>query len=153
MNEYMIQALEEAKKAYRLGEVPVGAVIVKDGIIVGRGHNLTETLKDPTAHAEIIAIRQAAKELGGFRLIGCSMYVTVEPCSMCAGALVWSRMEKVYIGTPDPKAGACGSIFNIVQEPKLNHRVEIEIGIMQEECSGIMKRFFKELREKKSEGI
>ncbi len=148
-NKYMAEALREAKKAYELGEVPVGAVVVRNGEIVGRGHNLTETTKDPTAHAEMLAIRQAAEKLGGFRLIGCSMYVTVEPCSMCAGALVWSRIERLYIGTRDPKAGACGSIFNIVQEPRLNHRLDVEIGIMQEECSDIMKRFFKELREKR----
>ena len=145
----MAEALCEAQKAYELGEVPVGAVVVRNGEIVGRGHNLTETSKDPTAHAEMIAIRAASEKLGGFRLIGCSMYVTVEPCSMCAGALVWSRIERLYIGTRDPKAGACGSIFNIVQEPRLNHRLEVEIGIMQEECSGIMKKFFKELREKR----
>ena len=147
MRKYMNEALEEARKAAAAGEVPIGAVIVKDGEIIGR----VETLKDPTEHAEMAAIRMAASHLGGWRLIGCDMYVTAEPCSMCAGAIVWSRIEKLYIGTPDPKAGACGSVFNIPQNPRLNHFTEIEIGLMQEECSGILKDFFKNLRNKKSE--
>lgn len=146
MNKYMEEAIKEAKKAYELKEVPVGAVIVKDGQIIGRGHNLTETSKDPTAHAELIAIKEAARNLGGWRLTGCSMYVTLEPCSMCAGGLVWSRMEKIYIGAKDPKAGACGSVFNIVESDKLNHRAEVEYGIMEEECSELLKSFFRELR-------
>lgn len=147
----MKEALAEAKKAAAAGEVPVGAVIVKDGEIVGRGHNETETAKDPTAHAEMIAIRQAAKNLGGWRLTGCIMYVTTEPCSMCAGAIVWSRISRLFIGTMDPKSGACGSVFNIPQESRLNHFVEIETGLMQEECSSLMKSFFKELRKRKLE--
>ena len=145
----MEEALKEAEKAAALGEVPIGAVIVKDGNIVGRGHNLTETAKDPTAHAEMEAIRQAARNLGGWRLIGCDMYVTAEPCAMCAGAIVWSRIETFHIGTMDPKAGACGSVFNIVQEKKLNHNVKIEIGMLQEQCSGILKDFFRNLRRTK----
>jgi len=151
MRKYMQAALEEAKKAAAYGEVPVGAVIVKDGEIIARGHNETETLKDPTAHAEMNAIRQASQKLGGWRLPGCQMFVTCEPCSMCAGAIVWSRIEKLYIGTPDPKAGACGSVFNIPQDSRLNHFTEIETGLMQEECSKLMKDFFKQLRKKKSE--
>lgn len=147
----MQEALEEAKKAAAAGEVPIGAVIVKNGEIIGRGHNLTETSKDPTAHAEMIAIRQAAAHLNGWRLLGCSMFVTAEPCSMCAGAIVWSRIDKLYIGTMDSKTGACGSVFNIPQEKKLNHFVEIETGLLQEECSCIMKDFFKQLRKKKAE--
>ena len=111
MRKYMQEAIEEAKKAAAMGEVPVGAVIVKSGEIIGRGHNLTETLKDPTAHAEIIAIRQAAANLGGWRLTDCCIFVTAEPCSMCAGAIVWARIQKLYIGTMDPKSGACGSVF------------------------------------------
>lgn len=142
----MIDALAEAGKAYACGEIPIGAVVEKDGIIIGRGHNLTETLKDPTAHAELIAIREAAKTLGGWRLLDCNLYVTCEPCAMCAGAIVWSRMSKIFIGTMDSKGGACGSVFNIIQEERLNHFVEIEVGLMEEECSGIMKTFFKELR-------
>ena len=147
----MKEALAEAKKAAAAGEVPVGAVIVKDGEIVGRGHNETETAMDPTAHAEMIAIRQAAKNLGGWRLTDCTMYVTTEPCSMCAGAIVWSRISRLFIGTMDPKSGACGSVFNIPQESRLNHFVEIETGLMQEECSSLMKSFFKELRKRKLE--
>lgn len=151
MSKYMIEALEEAKKAAEEGEVPIGAIIVKDGEIVGRGHNRVENLKDPTEHAEMSAIRMAADTLGGWRLLGCEMYVTAEPCSMCAGAIVWSRIEKLYIGTMDPKAGACGSVFNIPQDSRLNHFTEIETGLMQEECSSIMKNFFKTLRKRKSE--
>jgi len=142
----MEHALEEAKKAFDLGEVPVGAVIVKDEQIIARAHNLTETMRDPTAHAEILAIRQAAEALGGWRLTGCSMYVTLEPCSMCAGALVWSRMDNLYIGAKDPKAGGCGSVLNIANNEQLNHSVHIECGIMEEECSEILKRFFRKLR-------
>lgn len=143
--------MKEAEKAALEGEVPVGAVIVKDGEIIARGHNQNETLKDPTAHAEVMALRQAGAVLGGWRLPGCEMYVTVEPCSMCAGAIVWARIQKLYIGAMDPKAGACGSVFNIPQEQKLNHYVEIETGIMEQECSRIMKDFFKKLRNSKSE--
>ncbi len=146
MRNYMIEALAEAEKAYNCGEIPIGAVVEKNGIILGRGYNLTETLGDPTAHAEIIAIREAAKTLGGWRLLDCNLYVTCEPCAMCAGAIVWSRIKKVFIGTMDPKGGACGSVFNIIQEEKLNHFVEIETGIMEAECSGILKDFFKKLR-------
>lgn len=146
---FMRLALEEARKALEIGEVPVGAVIVKDGIVVGNGHNLTETAKDPTAHAEIIALRKAAETLGGWRLPGCVMYVTTEPCSMCAGAIVLSRMPRLFIGTMDRKAGACGSVYNIVSDSRLNHRVETETGLLAEECGLLMKEFFKELRKKK----
>lgn len=152
----MLEALKEAEKAKTKGEIPIGAVIERDGEIIGRGHNLTETEKDPTAHAEIVAIRQAAKVLGetlGWRrLTGCNMYVTVEPCSMCAGAIVWSRIEKLYIGTMDPKAGGCGSVFNIVQEQKLNHQVEVyelEEGSTKTRCQEIVRDFFRELRDLK----
>lgn len=147
----MSEALKEAELAFEKGEVPIGAVVEKDGEIIGRGHNLTETLKDPTAHAEMLAIRQAAQRLGGWRLLGCNLYVTAEPCAMCAGAIVWARISKLYIGTMDPKGGACGSVFNIPQEARLNHYVEIEQGVMQQECQDILKTFFKELRKKKSE--
>lgn len=151
MKNFMFEALAEAEKAAALGEVPVGAVIEKDGVIIGRGHNLTETLKDPTAHAEMLAIRQAAETLGGWRLTGCSIYVTCEPCTMCAGAMIWARLDKAYIGTMDPKGGACGSVFNVLAETRLNHQIEVETGILQDECSAIMKEFFRELRIKKSE--
>ena len=118
---FMAEALKEAALAAEMGEVPIGAVIVRGDEIIAAAHNLVETSKDPTAHAEMLAIRQAAARLGGWRLTGCHMYVTVEPCSMCAGAIVWARIEKLFIGTDDPKGGACGSIFNIPQEKKLNH--------------------------------
>ncbi len=145
-NKFMAEALKEAEKAYEKGEVPIGAVIVRNGEIISRAHNLTEANSDPTAHAEILAIREAASKLATSRLNGCSMYVTVEPCSMCAGALVWSRIERLFIGTMDRKAGACGSIFDIVDSPKLNHRIEVQTGIMEESCKEIMQRFFRELR-------
>lgn len=148
MKNFMAEALKEAEKAAEMGEVPVGAVIVRDGEVIAKGHNMTESTKDPTAHAEMLAIRQASQKLGGWRLIGCHMYVTAEPCSMCAGAIVWSRIEKLFIGTMDPKAGACGSVFNIPQEKKLNHFVEIETGVMEEECAQIMRAFFRKLRSK-----
>lgn len=144
----MSEAIAEAHRALELDEVPVGAVIVREGKIIGRGHNRTRTDKDPTAHAEMIAIRQAAGELGGWRLTGCTMYVTLEPCSMCAGAIVWSRIEKLVFGTFDPKAGACGSVFNIPQEDALNHHVAIESGLMEDECSALLSDFFRELRER-----
>ncbi|MBF1171874.1 MAG: nucleoside deaminase [[Eubacterium] sulci] len=145
----MKEAIKEAQKAAEMGEIPVGAVIVKDGEIISRGHNLTETTNDPTAHAEIIAIREASKVLGGWRLIGCDMYVTMEPCSMCAGALVWSRIEHLYIGADDPKTGACGSVFNIVQDDRLNHQIAVDRGIMAEESSQLVREFFRNLRNKR----
>ena len=148
---FMAEALKEAALAAEMGEVPIGAVIVRGDEIIAADHNLVETSKDPTAHAEMLAIRQAAARLGDWRLTGCHMYVTVEPCSMCAGAIVWARIEKLFIGTDDPKGGACGSIFNIPQEKKLNHYTEIETGLLREECSEIMKTFFKKLRDRKSE--
>lgn len=149
MKKYMMKALKEAEKAYNMGEVPVGAVIVKDGEVIAGGHNLTETQKDPTCHAEMMAIRQAATLLGGWRLSGCDMYVTLEPCAMCAGAIVWSRIDNLYIGAKDPKSGACGSIFQIPTEDRLNHQVRVNYGLMEEECSKILKDFFAELRKKK----
>lgn len=151
MNKYMEEALKEARKAADMGEVPVGAVVVRGDEIIARAHNRVEIDKDPTAHAEILALREAAKKLGGWRLIACDMYVTTEPCSMCAGAIVWARINKLYIGTDDPKSGACGSLFNIPQDERLNHFVEIETGLMKEECSATMKEFFKRIRYSKSE--
>lgn len=147
----MQEAIAEAQKAEAIGEVPIGAVIVKDGEIIGRGHNLTETTDDPTMHAEMVAIRQATKAIGYSRLYGCTMYVTCEPCSMCAGAIILARLEKVVIGTMDKKTGACGSVYNLLQQEKLNHQVEIEKGLLQEECSSMMSNFFKRLRKSKSE--
>ena len=150
MQEYfMKQALKEAEKAYKKLEVPVGAVIVKDGTIIVRGYNQKETKKDTTKHAEIIAIQKASKKLGSWRLIDCEMYVTLEPCSMCAGAIINSRIKKIYIGTMDQKTGAVGSVLNLLEDYKFNHKVEIESGIMQKECEKILKDFFKELRKSK----
>lgn len=146
---FMKEALEEAKKAYDKGEVPVGAVIVHRGKIIGRGHNQNESANDPTAHAEIIAIRQAAKRLAAWRLLETEMYVTTEPCSMCAGAIVLARIPRLFIGTMDPKSGACGSLMNILQDDRLNHTVEIHTGILEEEAGKLLKAFFQDLREKK----
>ncbi len=143
---FMRAALCEAEAAAAEGEVPVGAVIVRGGQIIASAHNRTEQDKDPTAHAEILAIRKAAAALGGWRLPGCSMFVTIEPCSMCAGAIVWARIEKLYIGAPDPKAGACGSLYCIPGDSRLNHNAEIETGLLGEECSRLMKDFFRKLR-------
>lgn len=144
----MGEALAEAKKAAFMGEVPVGCVIVKDGEILSRGHNLTETDKDPTLHAEMIAIKKACSVLGGWRLPGCAMYVTLEPCAMCAGAIIWSRIEELYIGTWDSKAGCCGSVCDITGEPAFNHHPAVTVGVRQEECAAVLKNFFRRLRKK-----
>ena len=144
--KFMKEALKEAKKAFDKEEVPVGAVIVKDGKIIARAHNLKETKKNATSHAEILAIEKASKKLNAWRLEDCEMYVTLEPCSMCAGALIQSRLKKVYIGTMDYKTGACGSVFNLFDDYKFNHHVEVEIGILKDECEKILQDFFKYLR-------
>lgn len=143
---FMKEALKEAKKAYKKLEVPVGVVIVKDNNIISRAYNKKEEKNNPTQHAEIIAIEKACKKLKNWRLNGCQMYVTLEPCPMCAGAIINSRIEKVYIGTKDEKTGACGSKLNLLQEYNFDTQVEIEIGLLQDECKNILKDFFKELR-------
>ncbi len=143
---FMAEALLEAEKAYRIGEVPIGAVVVRDGVIIGRGHNLRETGKDPTAHAEIIAIREAAETLGGWRLTGCEIYVTIEPCVMCAGAIYQARLDRVVIGALDPKAGACRSLYEVCEDQRLNHQVAVTIGVMERESAALMKSSFKALR-------
>ncbi|WP_053955455.1 tRNA adenosine(34) deaminase TadA [Inediibacterium massiliense] len=145
---YMKEALIEANKARELEEVPIGAVIVKDGQVIARAHNLRETAKDPTAHAEILAIQKAAKFLGGWRLSGCELYVTVEPCPMCAGAIILSRIDTLIIGTMDPKGGGAGSLFNIPEDERLNHKTKVIKGILKDECATLMKNFFKYLRNK-----
>lgn len=145
----MKEALRQARKAYDLGETPIGCVIVYEGKVIARGYNRRNTDKNPLAHAEIQAIRKAAKKMGDWRLEGCTLYVTLEPCQMCAGAIVQSRMEKVVIGCMNPKAGCAGSIINLLQMDKFNHQAEVVTGIMQEECSQLMKVFFRELREKR----
>ena len=142
----MEQAFSEAEKAYEKGEVPVGAVIVYKNAVIGRGHNLIETLQDPTAHAEMIAITAAADYLKSRRLRETAIYVTLEPCPMCAGAIVLSRIPRLIFAVSDSKAGACGTLFNIVQDAHLNHRVEIVKGIMENKCSIILTDFFQKLR-------
>lgn len=149
--EFMKEALKEAKKAYKKLEVPVGAVIVKDGKIIARAHNQKETKYDTTKHAEILAIQKASKELKSWRLIDCEMYVTLEPCSMCAGAIINSRIKKVYIGAMDEKTGAVGSKLNLFRDYMFNHEVNFEVGILGDECQKILKDFFKELRKIKKE--
>ena len=146
---YMREALKEAKKAYSTYEVPVGAVVVYNGEIIGRGYNQRENLKDPTAHAEILAIKDASRYLDAWRLLDCTMYVTLEPCAMCAGAIVNARIGRLVIGTRDPKRGCCGTIEDLTNHPKFNHRLEVEFGVLEDECSSIISDFFKELRESK----
>ncbi|NKI21735.1 tRNA adenosine(34) deaminase TadA [Paenibacillus dendritiformis] len=147
---WMRAAMEEAKKAEAIGEVPIGAVVVRDGQIIGRGHNLRETTLDSTAHAEMIAIREASSAIRAWRLLDCTLYVTLEPCPMCAGALVQSRLPLVVYGTADPKAGCAGTLMNLLQEPRFNHRVDIIEGVLQEECAAMLTDFFRRLRKKKS---
>lgn len=149
---FMNEALKEAKKAYEKLEVPVGAIIVKDNKIIARAYNQKETKNDTTKHAEILAIQKASKKLKAWRLIDCEMYITLEPCSMCAGAIINSRIKKIYIGTMDEKTGAAGSVFNLFKDYKFNHNVEIETGIEKEKCENILKQFFKELRKIKNGG-
>ena len=146
---FMKEAIKQAKKAASILEVPVGAVIVKDGRIIARAYNQKETKFDSTKHAEIIAIQKASRKLKSWRLSDCEMYVTLEPCSMCAGALIQSRIKKVYIGAMDEKTGSCGSVFNLLKDYKFNHNVDIEYGVCSKECEKILKDFFKELRRKK----
>lgn len=144
---WMQKAIIEAKKAEQLGEVPIGAVIVKDNAIIGRGHNLRETTNDPTAHAELLAIKQASEVLGAWRLLDCTLYVTLEPCPMCAGAIVQSRIKRVVYGTADYKAGCAGTLMNLLQEPRFNHETELTYGILQEACALLLTDFFKHLRQ------
>jgi tRNA(adenine34) deaminase len=143
---FMEQALHEAKKAARKGEVPIGAVIVLDNKIIARSHNLKETTTDPTAHAEIIAIKKASKKLKKWRLLNSTIYVTLEPCLMCMGALIQARVPRLVFGSYDPKAGACGSVYDVSNDKRLNHRIKTINGIMAVECERILKEFFKSLR-------
>jgi len=146
---FMHEAIKEAQKAYEKDEVPIGAVAVFKNQIIGRGHNQTERLKDPTAHAEIIAITAAANALNSWRLKDVTVYTTVEPCIMCAGALVLARVKKIIFGVRDEKFGGCGSVFNIVNEKRLNHRIEIIEGILKDECFSLLKSFFKKKRKQR----
>lgn len=144
--EFMRLALQEAELAFKEGEVPVGAVVVVEGQIVGKGHNQREALQDPTAHAEILALREACRKLNSWRLPQATVYVTLEPCSMCGGALVLARIQHLVYGVSDPKAGAVGSLYNLAQDPRLNHRIKVTSGVMQAACGEILKAFFKTLR-------
>lgn len=144
--EWMQIALDLAHEAAKNGEVPVGALVVKDGSIIGRGCNAPIGLHDPTAHAEIQAMRQAAQHLGNYRLVDCTLYVTLEPCAMCSGAVQHARIAKLVYGTADPKTGACGSVVNLMSEPKLNHHTEVVSGVLAEECGAVLSAFFKQRR-------
>ncbi len=145
--EFMQMALEQARLAPARGEVPIGAVLVLDGQVLAQVHNFREVWQDPTAHAEVVAIREAATRLGTWRLTGTALYVTVEPCSMCAGAIIQSRISRLVFGARDPKAGACGSVFNLPDERRLNHRVQVVGGVMVQESQELMQTFFRNLRD------
>lgn len=147
--KFMREAIRQAKKAYALDEVPIGCVIVQDGKIIARGYNRRNTDKNTLSHAELIAIKKAAKKTGDWRLEGCTMYITLEPCQMCAGAMVQARLTEAVIGSMNPKAGCAGSVLNILEMPEFNHQVQVTRGVLEEECSGMLSRFFRELREKK----
>ena len=151
--KYMKQAIKLAKKAWKIEEVPIGCVIVHEGKVIGRGYNRRTTDKNPLAHAELIAIKKASKKIGDWRLEDCTLYVTMEPCQMCSGAIVQARVKKVVVGCMNPKAGCAGSILNLLQVDRFNHQVELETGILEEECSEMMKSFFKELREKRKKKV
>lgn len=146
--KFMQEALEQARKALEKNEVPVGAVLVQKGKIIARAHNLVRTQKDPTAHAEILVLRRGARRLTNERLNNTSLYVTVEPCAMCGGAMVWARVKKLIYGTKDPKAGAAGSVVNVVKNPRLNHRLEVLGGVLEEDCRELMESFFRQRRGK-----
>lgn len=143
---FMERALNQAKVAYKRGEVPVGAVVVKDGKVISRGYNLRETTNDPTAHAELLAMKKASKKLNSWRLSGCTLYVTLEPCPMCSGVIVNSRIDRVVFGAYDQKAGCCTTLYHLCNDERFNHRAEILGGVMEEDCAKILSDFFKEKR-------
>lgn len=149
--QFMKEAIKQAKKAYKQDEVPIGCVIVQNGEIIARAYNKRNKKRNPLAHAEIMAINKASKVLGDWRLEDCTMYITLEPCQMCAGAIVQARIPKVVIGSMNPKAGCAGSILNLLQVQAFNHQVELVRGVMEEECTNMLQEFFKELRDKKKE--
>ena len=146
---YMAMALEEARAAERIGEVPIGAVVVCDGAVVARAHNRREADTDPSAHAEFLAIREASQKLGRWRLSDCTVYVTLEPCPMCAGLMHQARVSRLVYGAPDPKAGACGTLYDLSNDERLNHRFEVTRGVLGEECGNILSTFFRGLRERR----
>ena len=146
---YMREALEEARKAERLGEVPIGAVVVYEDEIVARAHNLRETAEDPSAHAEFAAMLQASRVLKRWRLTGCTVYVTLEPCLMCAGLMVNARIDRCVFGAPDPKGGATGTLYQVNDDPRLNHAFEVTQGVLEDECAGLLREFFAALRQRR----
>lgn len=150
---YMGYALREAQRAFEGGEVPVGCVIIHQGEIIGKAHNQREMLQDPTAHAEVLAITQAAARLGSWRLEGAKLYVTLEPCAMCAGAIILSRLAEVHFGATDPKAGCCGTLMNLLADSRFNHMPQLTSGLMAEECGGILSTFFREIRQRKNSAM
>lgn len=150
--DWMEISLQEAAAAAALGEVPVGALVVHDGVIIGRGHNLRESSNDPTSHAEMIAIRQAAATLGSWRLLDCTLYVTLEPCVMCMGAIILARIPRLVFGCRDPRVGAVGSIYDFSQDERFNHRVAVTEGVLGETCSEMLSDFFRQLRAKRKKG-
>jgi tRNA(adenine34) deaminase len=145
---FMQQALQLAEQAAKAGEVPVGAIVVKDGVVIGRGSNAPISASDPTAHAEIMAMRDAAQHLGNYRLVDCTLYVTLEPCAMCSGAIQHARIARLVYGASDPKTGACGSVINLMDEPKLNHHTEVTQGVLAAECGAVLSNFFAARRKK-----
>ncbi len=152
-SRYMQAAMREAERAYREGEVPVGCIIVHDGQIIGKAHNQRETLQDPTAHAEVLAITQAATHLKSWRLEGARLYVTLEPCAMCAGAIILARLDEVHYGAPDPKAGCSGTLMNLLEDQRFNHQPRLHAGLMAKECGGILTSFFREIRNSKNSSL
>lgn len=149
--KFMKEAIKQAKKAYAIGDVPIGCVIVYENKIIARGYNKRNRNKTTLAHAELLAIAKATRKMGDWRLEGCTMYVTLEPCQMCAGAIVQARMDRVVIGSMNPKAGCAGSVINLLQMKQFNHQVELEKGVLEEECSVLLSEFFRELRKKKKQ--
>lgn len=146
--KYMREALREARRGYREAEVPVGAVVVRDGQVIARAHNRSIHLNDPAGHAEVLALRRAARKLGNYRLVGCTLYVTIEPCVMCVGAIVQARLRRLVIGAQDAKAGACGTALAVLNDAKLNHQVEVQNGVLAQECAGMLREFFRQRRSK-----
>ena len=146
-HDFMQMAVGQAKQAFAIGEVPVGAVVVRQGEVIATGYNRRELEQDPTAHAELIAIRDASNKLGSWRLTGTTLYVTLEPCAMCAGAMIQARVSRLVFGALDPKAGACGSLCDVLAEPRLNHRVLVQSGVLAEECGALLQNFFQQLRQ------
>jgi tRNA(adenine34) deaminase len=152
-HQFMRQALAEATRAGQLGEVPIGTVLVKNGLVIGRGHNLRELSNDPTTHAEMIAIREAASHTGHWRLLDCTLYVTLEPCVMCMGAIILARIPRLVYGCPDPRVGAVGSLYDFSRDERFNHRVEVTSGVLADECRALLTGFFQGLRAKKKGGL